>query len=1168
MAKLKPWYDAVDLREDLRENRPLDASEFAVHLDHIREGRASVHKDYIVPQRFFDRTYVTGSLLDLASQVLRRLSGIQVETSAVFNMATQFGGGKSHSLTALYHLAKGGEKAKTWTGVDRILRKAEIKAVPEAAVAVFMGKEFDSLQGRGGGDEPIRKTPWGEIAWQLGGAKSLAVLEQHEKEFIEPKGDAIRAMLPKDRPVLILMDEIISYVSTYRKKGYGDRFYNFLDCLAETARGEKNVAVVVSIPASDLEYTAEDHADETRFKKMLDRLGKAIMMSADTEMAEIIRRRLFEWNGITEDAKRTAAAYAEWVAEHAQELAGIDVDTARERFQAAYPFHPSVLSVFERKWQSLPRFQRTRGVLRLLALWVAHNHQEEHHKSTREPLITLGLAPLQDPTFRAAMFEQLGSDGLEIPVTTDIIGKGDAHAVRLDKEAHDVVKKAQLHRKVATTIFFESNGGMSQGKADATVPEIRTDVFGPDMNLVDLDNVLEGLASSCYYLNWDRNRYRFGLSPNLNQILVNRRGAVQPKAIEERIRQQTEKLFGKHSVDASKQIDRKYWPTRSNDVPDRPVLTLVVLGLDFQAKEKRTNDLMESIVRDCGSSGRTCKSALMFAVPDEGDAVCEAARNVLAWEDINGDEDTKKRIDEGQKNLLGRNLKNAQRDLEEAVFRTYRHVYLLGRDNKLRPVDLGQITSSSAGSIVELILRELQRCEEITDGISPARLIKHWPPALKEWATKAVRDAFYSSPQLSRLLNPDSIKRTISDGVTQGLFGFASKDASGRLKLEKFKESLFDADVEISDDVYILKADDAQKLQEPPRLTRLFIRPEHVVLKPGEQAAFTCSALDQYGHAFAVPSINWSVSGGSITSEGVYTAGTTGGLHSVRATAGGQEAIAEVRVRIDQQQPDERDDDEPEVKAGKRVLRWRGTVPPQKWMNFYTKVLTRFATSPELKLEVSFEIPIDHDQAQSKADDTRSGLKELNLNDNIVFETSDTAKSATARSTYTRTKDTSLVLDPMFPANEQEQFQVAIVLDLVKNRPGRKALAYLDAAILATSPSDCETLLHDSDIAAFRRTVKEMGPILSGGKVSWSNIRKLVTQNGSIIADPAGNFDIGTAWSDCRIELLKVPKPFLNFLVKVWDRFVELGGNPDAASPTQRQTMNRIDKNRIAFTKS
>ena len=653
----------------------------------------------------------------------------------------------------------------------------------------------------------------------------------------------------------------------------------------------------------------------------------------------------------------------------------------RERFLAAYPFHPGVLSVFERKWQSLPRFQRTRGILRLLALWVARNHQEEHRKATREPLITLGLAPLQDPTFRAAMFEQLGSDGLEVPVTTDIVGKNDAHALRLDKEADDAVKKAQLHRKAAATIFFESNGGMSQAKAEATVPEIKTDVFGPDMNLVDLDNVLEGLTTTCYYLNWDRNRYRFGLSPNLNQILVSRRGAVQPKVIEKRIRQQTQKLFDKHSVDASRQIDRKYWPARSNDVPNRPMLTLVVLGLDTQAGDKKTMELMESIVRDCGSSGRTYKSALIFAAPDADGAVREAARNALAWEDIDDDEDTKRRIDEGQKSLLARNLKNAQRDLDEAIFRTYRHVFLLGKDNKLRPIDLGQITSSSAGSIVELILRELHRCEEITDGISPNKLIKYWPPALVEWSTKAVRDAFYSSPQLSRLLNPDSIKRTISDGVTQGLLGYASKDAGGRLKLQKFRDSLSDADVEISDDMFVLNAEAAQQLLEPPRLASLVIRPEHVVLRPGEQAAFACSALDQYGHAMAVPPLTWSASSGSTTPAGVYTAGTTGGLHSIRATAGDREAIGEVRVKTDEPRPEDDDDDKRAVKPGKRVLRWRGTVPPQKWMNFYTKVLTRFAASQELKLEVSFEIPIDRDQAQSKADETRSGLKELGLDD-------------------------------------------------------------------------------------------------------------------------------------------------------------------------------------------
>src|SRR5450830_1490949 len=122
MAKLKPWYSVVTPREDLRENKALDASEFAVHLDHVRDHRA--HPDYVKPDRFFDRTYLTKSLLDLSSQVVRRLSGQKLETSAVFNMATKFGGGKTHALTALYHLAEGGDMAKNWRGVSSILSQA------------------------------------------------------------------------------------------------------------------------------------------------------------------------------------------------------------------------------------------------------------------------------------------------------------------------------------------------------------------------------------------------------------------------------------------------------------------------------------------------------------------------------------------------------------------------------------------------------------------------------------------------------------------------------------------------------------------------------------------------------------------------------------------------------------------------------------------------------------------------------------------------------------------------------------------------------------------------------------------------------------------------------------------------------------------------------------
>ena len=116
---LKPWYKVVSPREDLREGKPLDAAEFAVHLDQVREGRAPA--DYRDPARFFARTFLTKNLETLASEVIRRLSGQKTGTSAVFNLATQFGGGKTHAMTLLYHLVKTGKASHKWAGVQRLL---------------------------------------------------------------------------------------------------------------------------------------------------------------------------------------------------------------------------------------------------------------------------------------------------------------------------------------------------------------------------------------------------------------------------------------------------------------------------------------------------------------------------------------------------------------------------------------------------------------------------------------------------------------------------------------------------------------------------------------------------------------------------------------------------------------------------------------------------------------------------------------------------------------------------------------------------------------------------------------------------------------------------------------------------------------------------------------
>lgn len=967
MAKPKPWFQVVYPREDLRQNRPLDASEFAVHLDQVRDGRAPV--DYREPERFFDRTYLTRNLIDLSSQVVRRLNGIKVETSAVFNMATQFGGGKTHSLTLLYHLAKGGPAATKWNGVPRILEAAGVTDVPQAAAAVFVGTEFDSIAGRGSEGEPLRRTPWGEIAWQLGGERAYQVVAKHDEQGTAPGGDVIRQFLPEG-PCVVLLDELMNYIHRNRASGLSAQFYHFLQALSEEARGRDRMVLAVSVPASELEMTAEDTRDFQALKKLLDRVGRAILMSTETETAEIIRRRLFEWKGVPEEAQATIRAWSEWVGKNRAWLGEPDPAATAKALEACYPFHPSVLSVFERKWQSLPRFQKTRGVLRLLALWVSHAYEAGYRGAHEDTLIGLGTAPIENAHFRTAMFEELGNNELEGPVTTDIAGRDDANALRLDAAASEQIRKSRLHQKVATTIFFESNGG--QARAEATQPEIRFAVADPFMEIGNVETALDGFVAVAFHLLPVGNRYRFTIPPNLNKVHVDRRAGVAEKEIERRLCAEILRAFPKSAQGASG-LDVIPFPQASNEVPDAPRLTFVVLSPD-QARGDETRAFVDDLLRNSGHSGRTHKTGLIIAIPDGLDPARKAARDLLAWEDIEGDREIASRLTGDDQRDLSRKKGEAARDLKEAVWRAYRYVWLLGKDNQVREIPLPHAHASAAASLTEFILNRLVADEEITRSVSVRKLLSAWPAERTEWTTVEARNAFYSSPLLPRLLDPGCLKRTILDAVREGKVGYAERPGpDGKYHGLRFEVELGELEVELSDDLVLLTADRARSLIEPPRLARIEIRPGSARMKPGEDVLFAVAGFDQNGATFKCGAVAWVADGGSIAADGRFTAGTDEGSFSVKATVDGLDATAGITIAKALPPP------EPKGKG----LRWSGEVPPPKWMNLYMRVLSRFATGGLLKIRVQFELPPEAEISDAAAEETRTALRELGLNDRV-----------------------------------------------------------------------------------------------------------------------------------------------------------------------------------------
>lgn len=973
---LKPWYKVVTPRADLRDGKPLDAAEFAVHLEDVRDGRATdVYKN---PEQFFERTYLTTNLLGFAAEVVRRLNGEKTETSAVFNLATQFGGGKTHALTLLYHLATNGKKSQTWRGVKDILQSSGMKEIPTAATAIFVGTEFDSLTGRGGADgTPLRKTPWGEIAFQLGGESSFGVVTEHEKQAIAPAGDVIRKIIPADKPCIILMDELMNYISRNRASGLSGQFYSFLQNLSEVSRGLSNVVVVASIPKSyDTEMTTEDEADYTRLKKMLDRLGKAVFMSAEAEASEIIRRRLFEWGGMPDDGKKTIGAYADWIGEHKKQLPeSISKEKIREVFAATYPFHPSVISVFERKWQALPRFQRTRGILRLLALWVSKAYADGYKGAHKDLLITLGTAPLEDPMFRAAVFEQLNESRLEVSVTTDITGKNNSHATRLDEEAPDTIKEIRLHRKAATAIFFESNGGQARG--EATVPEVRFDVADPDLDIGNVETVLEALTETSYFLNVEKNRYRYGLTPNLNKLLAERKGGIATAKIEEKVKAEIQKAFPQMAG-----IERSFFPEKSAQISDRPVVTLAIVAPDQSRGEPDTERVLDTMTREYGSSARTFKSALIWCVAESADMLRDKARESLAWEDIQ-DEARELQLDESQTRQLQESVKRAARDLRESVWRSYKNLYLLGKENKLRLIDMGQLNSSSAESMTAYILSRLRQDGEIEKDISPTFLTRNWPPTFKEWSTKSVRDAFFASPQFPRLLYADAIRESIAKGVANSYLAYVGKKPDGGYEPFLFDRNVSSTEIEISDDTYIITGEEAQKHLEPPKLTTISIIPGHKTLQPGKRQAFALKGFDQNGRDIKIENATWKATGGTFAESDVFVAGNNEGNFLVTVAVGSVSGSAQVVIS--------KTDRPPEVKpsstgSGVSKLTWIGEVPAQKWMNFYTKVLSRFAGGRGLKLTVKVEVTPDGGVSSQQIEETKVALRELGLEGEVKSE--------------------------------------------------------------------------------------------------------------------------------------------------------------------------------------
>jgi hypothetical protein len=852
----------------------------------------------------------------------------------VLTLITQFGGGKTHTLTALYHLATSGEKASGYPGISDLLAQAGLSSVPEARIGVFVGNAWDP--------QPGRETPWIDIARQVAGDKGVEALGIAAKTTPPGTESLGRVLQAANAPVLLLFDEVLNFLNRHR--GMAESFHAFLQNLTVAMTGTANGAAVISLPRSQVEMTDWDMQWQDRITKVVRRVAKDLIANDETEISEVVRRRLFEDPGSEHMRKKVARAFADWCFERRAQLPPewTAVDTAateakareflRRRFEACYPFHPATLSVFQRKWQALPQYQQTRGTLAMLAQWIAWTYREGFTKARREPLISLGSAPLDELGFRSTILGQLGESRLVAAIEADIAGE-QSHARALDADTKGPLR--DIHRRrVGTVILFESSGGQTEKVAH--LPELRFALGEPEVDTTSVDNAAFALEDKSYFIRKvGSDGFKISHQPTMRKVVSDRRASLDEEGeIRPAMRKLVEEEFRRGAS-----IPVVVFPRDGADVPDTPKLTLVVAEpeMEWNGGSSVRAQIAEWTKRR-GKSPRLYPGGLVWCVKKPGRDLREKVELLLAWRRVArevADGTLGGEFDRTDRAELQSRVEEAEEAARDEVWGGYRFAVIADDEEAdgVKAIDLGAGHSSSGETLCGRVLAALKSEALLNESVGAGYIERNWPPALKDagaWPLVSLRQSFLNG-RLTRLLDPDATLRSkIVEFVARGDFGLASgQKADGSYELVWFQEAVTTEEVAFEPDVFLLTKAKAE------------------ALKGGVQAA-------------------------PFPGEG------------------GQPVPGPVPVRGSKPEAEVQPSPKPgvETKLGveTRTIRVVGIVPSEVWNRLGAKVLPKLRSGSDLRLGVEFSVTVRGDVAETLICELRQILRDLELADKVRIE--------------------------------------------------------------------------------------------------------------------------------------------------------------------------------------
>ena len=783
---LPAWREVVNPHPDVASGHYQQA-EFAADLWQVHLGEGST--EYRNPTEFFRRTYLTQSLRGLLANGLQRLNGQGGEP--VVQLQTNFGGGKTHSMLALYHLFSGAQPGEL-DGIDDIMQAAEVTELPQVNRVVLVGNRISPGNPVTKPDGTQVRTLWGELAWQLGHAagghsEARAAYERvrADDENATNPGDALRQLLTDYGPALILIDEYVAYARQLHDEsdlpaGSFETQFTFAQALSESAKLPPNCLLVISLPASDRpsDHTETDDIEVggLRGREALARLGNVIgrvdsswrPASAD-ESFEIVRRRLFQQISSASFTTRdnVARAYLDLYRSKSEEFPAETKEADYEkRMREAYPIHPEVFERLYSDWSTLPSFQRTRGVLRLMAA-VIHTLWES---GDRNPLILPASIPLDDGRVQFEMTRYLPANWAPV-IERDIDGAR-SRPVQLDGSFPNLGRHNAC-RRVARTVFLGSAPTPSAANQGLDERRIKLGCAMPGESVSDFGDALRRLADSATYLYRDGTRYWYSTQPTVANLAADRADELrrQPHKVEREIEKRLRENFKQKGEFRRVHL----FPESGQDVQDDMEVGLVVLNVQAThtsgVEDSPALHAAKNILESRGNAPRLFRNALLFLAADGArhQDLDQAVRIYLAWRSILDDRDALD-LPPHQVRQTQQQSESADGTVNARIGESFPWLLVPSQKTPQASVEWQKIRLRGSGPLAQQASRRLLNDEMLVTAMAGTRLRMELD-RVPLWrgdhvAVRQLVDDFARYIYLPRLQQPSVLLDAIRDGVS------------------------------------------------------------------------------------------------------------------------------------------------------------------------------------------------------------------------------------------------------------------------------------------------------------------------------------------------------------------------------------------------------------------